>query len=311
MRRLRDDGLRLARRGLLDNWPQKLGALALATLVWFLVSTNEQTTTQRSLLVPLAVEGVGERRVAVGLPEFVEVTVSGRSNRIDRLRPENIEAVLELTGLQGEFQQTIDVRPPQGIDLLRVNPEQVIGFLEQVSSKEVPVEVVWLQEPPPDVDLRATPEPVSISVSARDEILERVALAIAPVAPEPGAVEAPLFAADASGMPVREVTLSPAAVQIDVRERSMLVRREVGVALARPETARVEGASLTADTAVLLGPPSAVEGLESVTATVDPATIPSAPGRYTLAVRLDLPGDVSALESPSATVNVIDPSLPR
>ena len=298
-------------RRLLDNWPQKLGALLLAALVWYLVNTSEQTTTQRSLLVPLAVEGVGERRVAVGLPEFVEVTVSGNSNRIDRLRPENIEAVLELTALQGEFQQSIDVRPPQGIDLLRVNPEQVIGFLEQVSSKEVPVEVVWLQEPPPDVELRAAPDPPTISVSARGEILERVALAIAPTTPEAGEVEAQVFAADASGMPVREVTLSPATVQVEVRERDLLVRREVEVALTAPGTARVGRTGLTADTAVLLGPPSVVDGLDSVTATVDPATIPSAPGRYTLAVRLELPDGVSALEAPSATVTVVDPALPR
>ena len=311
MRRLRDNWRRVAKRSMLDNWPQKLGALLLAGLIWLLVSTSEQTTTQRSLLVPLTVEGVGERRVAVGLPDFVEVTLSGPSNRVDRLRPENIEAVLELTGLQGEFQQTIDVRPPQGIELIRVNPEQVIGFLEQVSSKQVPVEVVWLQEPPPDVVLDAAAEPGTIQVSARDEILERVAVALAPVMPEAGDVETTAFAADATGLPVREVTLSPARVAVAVVERPILVRREVAVDLTPPSAERVGAVSLTGEAATIIGPPSTIDGIETVRATVEPATIPSGAGRYTLAVQLELPTGVIALEAPSASVTVTDLSLPQ
>lgn len=296
---------------LLDRWPQKLGALVLAMVVWFFVSTSEVTTTQRSLLVPLSVEGVGERRVAVGLPEFVEVTVTGPSNRVDRLRPENIEAVLDLSGLQGEFDQTIDVRPPQGIDLVRVNPEQVIGFLEQVSSKQVAVSVVWLQEPPPDTQALAVPQPASISVSARDEILERVVRAVAPVRTTSGSTEVQVFAADAQGLPVRDVTLSPATVTVATNEREIFVRRTVGVELETPAPDRISAASLAENEVPVVGPPSVLRDLESVVARVEPETVPREPGRYTLAVRLQLPPDVIAERSPTANVTVIDPSFAR
>ena len=296
---------------LLDRWPQKVGALVLATVVWFFVSTSEVTTTQRSLLVPLSVEGVGERRVAVGLPEFVEVTVTGPSNRVDRLRPENIEAVLDLGGLQGEFDQTIDVRPPQGIDLVRVNPEQVIGFIEQVSSKQVPVSVVWLQEPPPDMQALAVPQPSSISVSARDEILERVVRAVAPVRTTSGTTEVQVYAADAAGLPVRDVTLSPATVAVATNEREIFVRRDVRVELETPSSDRIGMASLASDEASVVGPPSTIRDLASVVARVEPETVPQEPGRYTLTVRLQLPPDVVAVRAPSANVTVIDPAVAR
>ena len=296
---------------LLDRWPQKVGALVLATVVWFFVSTSEVTTTQRSLLVPLSVEGVGERRVAVGLPEFVEVTVTGPSNRVDRLRPENIEAVLDLSGLQGEFDQTIDVRPPQGIDLIRVNPEQVIGFLEQVSSKQVPVSVVWLQEPPPDTQALAVPQPASISVSARDEILERVDRAVAPVRTTSGSTEVSLYAVDAQGLPVRDVTLSPSTASVATNEREIFVRRDVRVELEAPTSDRIEAVRLAGDEASILGPPSAIRDVDTVLARVEPETVPQEPGRYTLTVRLQLPPDVVAVRAPSANVTVIDPALPR
>lgn len=298
-------------RRLLDHWPQKLGALVLAVLIWILVSTSETTTTQRSLLVPLSVEGVGERRVAVGLPDFVEVTISGPSNRVDRLRPENIEAVLDLTGLQGEFQQTIDVRPPQGIDLIRVNPEQVIGFLEQVSTKQVPVEVVWLQEPPPDVLLEASAEPSTISVSARDEILQRVVVALAPAVPQEGEATVSVFAASAAGLPVREVTLTPPEVSVTASSRPIMVRAQIPLELAPLSVERVRTAQLTQESVEVVGPPSQVEALDTVVAHVDPATVPAAPGRYTLAVRLELPADVVAVETPAASVNVADVGLPQ
>ena len=294
-----------------DRWPQKVGALLLATVVWFFVSTSEVTTTQRSLLVPLSVEGVGERRVAVGLPEFVEVTVTGPSNRVDRLRPENIEAVLDLSGLQGEFDQTIDVRPPQGIDLVRVNPEQVIGFLEQVSSKQVPVSVVWLQEPPPDTQALAAPRPEAISVSARDEILERVVRAVAPVRTTSGTTEVQVYAADAAGLPVRDVTLSPATIAVATDEREIFVRRDVRVELEAPTSDRIGMASLAGDEATVVGPPSTLRDLAAVVGRVEPETVPVEPGRYTLAVRLQLPPDVVAVSAPSANVTVIDPALAR
>lgn len=294
---------------LLENWPLKLGAFLLATFVWFFVSTSEVTTTQRSMLVPLAVEGVGERRVAVGLPDVVEVSVSGPSNRVDRLRPENIEAVLDLTDLSGEFQQTIDVRPPQGIELIRANPEQVIGFLEQVSSKQVPVVVVWLLEPSPDARIEAVAQPTTVSVSARDEILARVVRVVAPARAASETTDVTLFAADDRGLPVRDVTISPATATVSTTEQGIFVRREAAIAFEAPTLERVSSASFDPTQVDLIGPPSALEGIESVVARVDPETVPTQPGRYTLPVRIQLPSGVVAAGSLTAAVTVIDPTL--
>lgn len=294
---------------ILENWPQKLGALLLAALIWFFVSTSETTITQRSLLVPLAIEGVGDRRVAVGLPDVVEVTISGPSTRVDRLRPENIEAVLDLGGLQGEFQQTIDVRPPQGIELIRVNPEQVIGFLETVTSKEVPVNVVRLGSPPADTQLRSSTEPSMVTVTARTEILQRVTLALAPIPAAAGEVDIAVFAADSEGFPVREVTIEPATIAVTTVARPLFVQRSLPVTLEPPDADRIGSVDLATTSATVIGPPSTLATIENLVARVDLETVPTATGRYNLPVRLELPAGVMTVEAPMASVTVVDPAL--
>src|SRR5690606_6031456 len=126
-------------RRLAQNWPSKLAALAIAFLIWLFVTSSATTTTQRSLVLPLVIEGIDEDEAAVGLPEFVEVSVSGPSARIDRLRPDMLRATLDLNDIDGEFERPVVVQSPQEIRLLRVEPADVIGFVETVARRSFPV----------------------------------------------------------------------------------------------------------------------------------------------------------------------------
>ena len=190
---------------LLRHWPNKLMAILIAFLVWLYVTTNNATITQSSLLVTLIVEGVEENQVAVGLPTQVAVSVSGPSTRIDRLTTDMLRATLDLTEVTGAFEQPITVQAPQGIDVRSVEPTQVIGFLESVVSRPVPVQVALTGALPADSTVTATATPSSVVITGRSQVLDSVQRVVA-AAPAIGGGNATPVALDSQGRAVADVT---------------------------------------------------------------------------------------------------------
>ena len=325
-------------RGWLEHWPQKLAALGLAVLFWVFVSTDETVTTQRSLLVPLNLLGLNANQIPVGVPDTVEVTVSGPGPRMDALRGENLDAVLDLRGTENEFERNVNVFPPQGLTLVRVNPGEVIGFVETQSSKQVPVRVVYLGSEgatggaatdaatnpatgagtAPGTDLLVTPivTPGEVTVRGRTDTLQEVTAALALVdenadgagAADAGAggLSAAPYAVDASGQPVAGVTLEPATVAVTLRREPVLHLRTLPLTLSLPDVSPlvVENSALSAAEVELAGSVEVLNELTEVTATVEPATLPGAPGRYTLPLTLSLPEGVTALDTPTVTLRL-------
>ena len=295
---------------LLHAWPQKLGALVLATLIWLFVNVNDTSITQRSLFVPITVEGLAADSVATGLPEFVEVTIAGPSGQVDRLRPDNFEAVLDLAEQRGAFEEPITVLSPQAVELRRVNPSDVIGTVEAVTEKTVPVDVVMIGSGPTDVKVMTSVEPAEVMVRARSSTLAQVARVLAPVRPAPGERAVVPFAVNTAGQPVTGVNILPAEIQVAVAEEPVLVTRTLPVDL---ETPSVPGFTVTAGLdqgeVQLIGPPSVLNTLENVPGTVSLQTEEPEAGGYTLPVTLELPEGVEAVGSPTATVRLSRPPV--
>jgi len=288
---------------LVRNWPRKLVALAAAFGFWWLVGTTTTTITQRSFVIPLQVEGVEAEDLAVGVPDVVEVSVSGPGPRIDRLRPDQLLALLDLTDVTGDFERQIVVQTPQEVRLLSVTPSSVIGFLETVAQRTIPVEVGIVGAPPDGTVVRAAATPPQVRMTGRQQQLDRVARAVAFVDPSGG--RATVIALDGAEQPVAGIAFDPPAVQVAVGSREVLYTAAVLVELAAPADAAIVSATLTRPTATLAGPQAALAELESVTATVEPLTGEVAPGRYTLPVRLELPDGVVAVSTPSAVLQYV------
>lgn len=295
---------------LVRHWPRKIAAGLLAFVMWTFVTTTETTTAQRSMLVPITVDGRSADQVVVGLPQFAEVTVSGPSNRVDRLRPESIEATIDLTGLTGNFQATVAVTPPQGVVLERVNPAEVLGILERVTSKQVPVQVVYLGTTPADVRVVSWAEPDVVTVRGRAARLERVAQVLVAVDPAGGEEVVAPYAADAAGRPVDEVAVEPQSVLVETVTEGVLVRREVPLELAFDARERLVEVRLDQERAVVAGPPTVVAGLGVVVARVELPADGLPEGRYTRAVTLELPQGVVPADGVTATVEFEAPPTP-
>lgn len=285
---------------LAQNWPSKVGALLIAFLVWAFVTSSTTTTTQRSLLLPLVIEGLDEDEAAVGLPEVVEVSVSGPSARIDRLRADVLRATLDLTDVAGPFQRPIVVQSPQEVRLLRVEPSDVIGFVETVARVPKAVEVGLTGVPQQDRLLSTVVAPRQVTMVGRSQVLDEVERVVALVPPEGG--EAVPLALDDAGSPVAEVRFEPDTVVVTVTQREALVTAQVAVDLTPPVATGLVATSLERATVRVAGPASALAALDRVRATVEPPTGDVTAGRYTLPVRLDLPNGVVALETVTAVL---------
>lgn len=294
---------------LLRNWPSKLVALLAAALFWALVTSTSTSTTQRSFLLPLEVDGVDAQAVAVGVPDVVEVSVSGPSARVDRLRADQLRATLDLTDQVADFERQVQVQTPPDIRLLHVDPEGVIGFIEQVASRTIPVEIGQLGAAPAGTELSATAEPAVVTMTGRRQALDQVARAVALAPVRGGDVE--MLALDASGQPVPGVRFNPTKVSVIVDSTEVLSTKSVPILFTAPADPRLVSASLSSTTVRLAGPPAQLSTIEDVPGTVEPPTEGSQNGRYTLPVRLTLPSGVVALDAPTVTLQYAADRLSR
>ena len=295
---------------LLHNLPLKLGALLLASIFWFFVSTGDTLVSQRTLRAPLHTEGLGETQRVHGLPERVTVRLSGPSSRLGALNPDGLEVVLNLRGVTGDFERSVRVFPPQGIAVVQVVPNELIGTVEARAQKEVPVQALTLAAPAPDTVLSLRTEPAAVQVEGAETQVARVTQVLAPYRPErPDAETAPLtvavYAADAQGEPVTGVTLTPAQVRVSAAAKVVLSLRTLPLQLApvRVPGRQVVSATLAQNDVTLVGPERTLAALSAVTATL-PETPALSPGRYTLALTLELPDGVTARSLPQLELHV-------
>ena len=299
------------RRRLLHNGRLKLAALLLAAVFWAFVRTDETVVGQRALRVPLNVEGLAANRAVSGLPEYVEVRVSGPSSRVSALNPGGVDALLDLRGVTGAFEQPVRVFLPQGLTVVWTRPAELLGTVETREEKTVPVRAVTFGAGPDDTLSTVTVSPAEVVVGGAEGQMARVTQALVPVDLGGAEAQGRAYAADAKGSPVAGVTLTTGpdeasgVVALELTRRPVLATRELPL-LLEPLTfagAEVVSATLERENVSVVGPSAALEELEAVLAGL-PETLTLAPGQYTLDVALALPEGVTALSTPQVTVRL-------
>jgi YbbR domain-containing protein len=293
-----------------NNWLQKLISLLLAVVAWYVVSISDTSVSQRSLQVPVTVEGLSEAQTQSGAPVTVDVVVSGRSSSVNALRPENFRASLNLSDFTGEYQQRIVVVPPQDISLVSVSPETAIGTVETINSKDVPVTVALEGQRDPNALLTSVSSVQSVKATGRESVLAQVASATAVVTSFSGESSVTLFASDANGQPVRDVTLEPNATTITVTTTPILHSKTVTLEVAAPTIEGLEVADfvLSQTTLQVAGTREQLATLGKITSVINLAQDVEA-GEYSLNVTPQLPEGVWALETVTAqfTLTAVNP----
>jgi serine/threonine-protein kinase len=124
---------------------------------------------ERSLIVPLEFRNVPKSLQIVGAPETIIVRVRGLSTMLDRLRPEEIVGVLDLSGATPEsrlFSLGIErVHAPDGLEVLEVAPTSITVELDRGARRRVTVVPAFIGKPAPGfivVQTSVTPATVEI-----------------------------------------------------------------------------------------------------------------------------------------------------
>lgn len=121
-----------------DFW-LKLFSLALAAMVYFTVYYAKTDRGAPLLIKPakdLAIPDVPITVISTAgtvpklnvEPKTVEVTVQGDPSVIDRLKPDEVRVLVDLTGVPGsrETRKRVEVITPAGVACLKVRPDEVL-----------------------------------------------------------------------------------------------------------------------------------------------------------------------------------------
>ncbi len=292
--------------------PAKVAAVGVALGLWWVATNDPGTTVQRSLLVPLAVDGVAADEVAVGVPARVEVVVTGPSDRMDRLDAGDVDASLDVTGVDGPFAADVEARVPAALRVVRVVPAEVIGRLEAVRRATFDVAALLPSTPDgADVAWRvATLAPARAVVEARDPVLADVDAVVAVLRDADAADRAvagdarvPLVALDVDGRPVAGARISPtdARVRLAADDLRQATQREVRL-VPLPEGVRL--VALATPDATVVGPAAALAALPDLPAAVPDATATWPAGTYDVVLVPDAPSGVAVATPLRATIRI-------
>jgi YbbR domain-containing protein len=307
---------RLVRRALgaiVHNWPLKVAALVLATLLYVgLVATQGSNTYPGP--IPVLADHVPTGTIVTNqLRPLDEVRYIAPAD-LGRLTANDFHATVDLSNLQptGTAQSVrVSVTPSDPrVTILEVRPRTITVVLDQQVSIQVPVDVVP-GATPPGVDVGTTTyTPQQVTVIGPSTAVKRVVSVRVDVALDPGGLDydqdvqgTPV---DASGAQVTGVELSPRTVHVTIPLYTNKQSRSVPVnPVLSGEPApgfRVAGVDVLPLAVTLEGDADQLAKLSS--ADTAPVAIYGATRNVTQSVAFALPTGVTALGATSVQVTV-------
>ncbi|MFH0751939.1 MAG: CdaR family protein [Chloroflexota bacterium] len=289
------------------NWPLKLAAIVLASLLYggFIVSASAETFHGR-----IAIELLNQPSNTFVLGNLDDVT-SVRYIAVGKDRPQitsssftvtvDLADVVAMPGAPS-VSLPIDVRSVDpAIQVIDFSPSRVAVRLDPLVTREVPV-MVDLGTVPPGLDVRrpvVSQDPVT--VSGPDSAVRSVAAALARVRLDPSGIDVNetvgLLPVDARGEVVSGADIQPSVVRVTIQIGSRLSTKTLPVSpvVAGTPSSAVEIASVEVQPALVTveGEADALAGLTSID--TRRVTITGATADVETIVGLELPDGVAAL----------------
>jgi YbbR domain-containing protein len=209
-------------RVLVHNWPLKLAAIGLATLLYggFVFSQNTQSFVGS---IPVEVRGYPRDTFLLNDPEPVTVV---RYTSPSGVRPitSTFEAWIDISGIEpGSGPQSVPVTVESIDDRITVyghEPDRMTVNLDRVSKRTVPVRVPEVA-PPDGIELGPTTiDPQQVEISGPASVLDAVIEARANVLVQPSGIdvdqEIRLVPVDVLGNVVGQVNIEPATARVTI-----------------------------------------------------------------------------------------------
>ena len=265
-------------RILVRNWPLRLGAIALAVVLYLglVISQNARTWTG-----PVPIDAIDQPAGTFLLGSLGDVTSVQYIAPIDvaaQVTSASFVATADLTGVgtqPGGAPVSVPVRVgarDQRIQIVSWEPATVVARLDPVISQQVPVQVERGTVPAGLTAGQATVSPTTVTVRGASSLVSQVAAAEARVAIDPNGsnvdTNVDLVAIDGRGDVISPVEIDPSTAHVTIAVGEQQVNRTVPIVpnvtgqLATGYAVR--DVTVTPLTATVSGPATAVGSLDSV-----------------------------------------------
>jgi YbbR domain-containing protein len=306
--------VRRALHFLVRNWPLKLAAVVLATLLYagFVVSQNA-----REQVFSIPIGAVNQPSDAVLLTDLGTVTrVTYLITDGSALRPStsSFRATVDLSGVDPALGATFVRVDLEAIDdrirIVSFEPSRIRVQLDPFVTRSVPVQV-QMGEIPEGVEVREpVKDPEEVEVSGPESVVERVVAARAAVLIESNALnvdrDVSLVPVDLVGDVLSPVDVEPETAHVTIAVFRDLSNRSLPVSprVAGVPAAGFEIASVTVDP-ILVSVEGNADDLASLDdIPTDPISIAGASADIDTLIRLDLPTGILALGEPTVRVTI-------
>ncbi len=166
------------------NWKSNLMArvlaILLAVILWLFVTGDKitRTTPTRRVWqgVPLQVENLHQDYVVTDIPNSVDITLEGLPEDFEDLPIDEIGAYVDLSSKEsGNHLMRVHGRPPRGLSLVLLEPDQVRVSIEAYYSEDFELEIEFVGEPAEGWELAEyIVLPAEVLIGAPESVFERV-----------------------------------------------------------------------------------------------------------------------------------------
>jgi len=302
-------------RLIVRNWPLKLGAVALSTLLYSGLVLSQTTRDFTGSVPILAVNQASDVTVLSTLGNTTLIRYVSPPDLGLRVDVNSFKATVDLANVDpgvGHVSLRVTVTAlDDRIQVLDVEPSQITIQLDRVTTRSVPVKAVIVGAVPPGLDVGApTVDQANAMVTGPQAVVSKVAEVDARVAVDPSGIDVDrtvdLIAVDANGEQLTPVDIAPTSVHVripiftDRRTRTLPVS---AVVVGTPASG-FEVESVTVDPIVVQvqGDANDLAGLNVADTT--PVSVTGASSDVVQRVTLDLPNGVQAVGQGTVQVTV-------
>jgi YbbR domain-containing protein len=298
---------------LVHNWPLKLAAVGLATLLYGGLVVSQSTRTLPNIVIPIVTVGQPDDSfLLTSIDPVTEIRYFASSDI--RPVPSDFEASVDLSGIQpGGGPQRVKVRVVSidtRIRIVGVQPDEVTVNLDRVGRKTVGV-VIEHAPAPNGLELGdEVAEPDTVELFGPASVIDRVVAARASVIIQVSGIDVDqdveLVAIDELGEAVPQVNLAPRTSHVIIPVFSDRETRTLPInpVVTGDPAAGFEIASVTVDPPVMLVEGDADQLAELVRVDTDQIPMTGVSSDRTVTVGLDLPTGVLAVGDDRVQVTI-------
>lgn len=126
-----------------NNMIYRLISIFAAIMIWFFVFSVRNPTSESVVTVPLEASGLANDLVVAEKPNTVSIRFQGKSNVLNRISSRDFRAHISLEQVDvGIRSVQVATEFPPGVRIVSVQPAWVQIQVDQVSTRQLPVELV-------------------------------------------------------------------------------------------------------------------------------------------------------------------------